>query len=176
MNKLKNILLPKIVLTFHCLNKLFKSSPKFCKFLAFSLEFPKFFLNTRTIFLTVGQNNFDNKIPTFIDPLAFFSIFPLTCCGKLALIEMIWVFSNNNVYNLDLNLVKLLWLKECLRPFPRFLSILKLWHNFRSNSRRLASKWWRRSSQRKECRSGWPKSHAWRCGSEADSWQRYSKR
>ena len=40
---LKNILLPKIVLTFHCLNKLFKWSQKFWKFSAFSLEFQKFF-------------------------------------------------------------------------------------------------------------------------------------
>ena len=36
---------------------------KFCKFSALSLEFQKFFSVTRTIFLTVGQNNFGNKIP-----------------------------------------------------------------------------------------------------------------
>ena len=35
---------------------------KFCKFLAFSLQFQKFF----SIFLTVGQNNFGNKIPNDI--------------------------------------------------------------------------------------------------------------
>ena len=35
----------------------------FCKFSAFSLEFRKFFSNTGTFFLTVGQNNFGNKIP-----------------------------------------------------------------------------------------------------------------
>ena len=39
----KIIMLPEIVLTFHCLNKLFKWSQKFCKFSAFSLEFQKFF-------------------------------------------------------------------------------------------------------------------------------------
>ena len=48
-------MLPEIVLTFHCLNKLFMWSQKFCKFSAFSLEFQ--------FFLTVGQNNFGNKIP-----------------------------------------------------------------------------------------------------------------
>ena len=41
-NKLKSILLPKIVLTFLCLNKLFKWSQKCCKFFAFSLKFKKF--------------------------------------------------------------------------------------------------------------------------------------
>ena len=46
----KSIMLPKIVLTFHCLNKLFLWSQKFCKFSAFSLEFQKFFSITRTIF------------------------------------------------------------------------------------------------------------------------------
>ena len=35
------------ILTFYCLNKLFKWSQKFCKFSAFSLEFQKFFLITR---------------------------------------------------------------------------------------------------------------------------------
>ena len=62
---------PKIVLTFHCLNKLFQWSQKFCKFLAFSLKFQKFFSITRTIFfLIVGQNIFGNKIPII------FSTFP----------------------------------------------------------------------------------------------------
>ena len=36
-------LLPKIVLTFHCLNKFFWRSQKFCKLSAFNLEFQKFF-------------------------------------------------------------------------------------------------------------------------------------
>ena len=49
-NRLKNILLPEIVLTFHSLNKLFLWSQKVCKFSAFSLEFQKFFSITRTIF------------------------------------------------------------------------------------------------------------------------------
>ena len=35
----------------------------FAKFSAFSLEFQTFFSITRTIFLTVGQNNFGSKIP-----------------------------------------------------------------------------------------------------------------
>ena len=56
----KNLLLPKIVLTFHCLNELFYSN---LKNFAFSLEF-QFFLNDWNIFfLTVGQSNFGNKIP-----------------------------------------------------------------------------------------------------------------
>ena len=49
-NKLKSIMLPKIVLTFYCLNKLFLWSQKCCKF-------------SNNFFLTVGQNNFGNKIP-----------------------------------------------------------------------------------------------------------------
>ena len=35
----------------------------FCKYSALKLEFQKFFSITRTFFLTVGQNNFGNKIP-----------------------------------------------------------------------------------------------------------------
>ena len=46
----KSILLPKIVLTFHCLNKLFLWSQNFCKFSSFSLKFQKFFSTTRTFF------------------------------------------------------------------------------------------------------------------------------
>ena len=42
--------MPKIVLFFHCLNKLFKWSQNFCKFLTFKLEFQKFFSITRTIY------------------------------------------------------------------------------------------------------------------------------
>ena len=38
-------------------------SQKFCKFEAEGREFQKFFLITRQFFLTVGQNNFGNKIP-----------------------------------------------------------------------------------------------------------------
>ena len=49
-------------MTFHCSNKLFKWSQKVCEFSAFSLKFQKFFLITSTIFFTVGQNNFGNKI------------------------------------------------------------------------------------------------------------------
>ena len=39
-----------MVLTFHCLNKMFQWSQKFWKFSAFSLEFQKFFSIARTIF------------------------------------------------------------------------------------------------------------------------------
>ena len=49
-NKSKKYSVEKIVLTFHRLNKLFWWSQRFCKFSAFSLEFQKFFLITRTIF------------------------------------------------------------------------------------------------------------------------------
>jgi hypothetical protein len=54
---------PIIVLNFYCLNKSFYWSQNFCKFSAFSLEFQNLFSITKTIFLTVGQNNFGNKIP-----------------------------------------------------------------------------------------------------------------
>ena len=53
------ILLPKIVLNFHCLNKLFKLSqswPSASNFKSFSRSLEHFFL-------TVGQNNFGSKIP-----------------------------------------------------------------------------------------------------------------
>ena len=43
--------------------KLFYWSPNFWKFSVFSLKFQKFFLITKQFFLTVGQNNFGNKIP-----------------------------------------------------------------------------------------------------------------
>ena len=56
-------MLPKIVTTFHCLNKLFQRSQKVCKFSAFTIEFQKFFsISITFFFLTLGQNNFDNKI------------------------------------------------------------------------------------------------------------------
>ena len=45
----KSILLPNIVLTFHCLNKLLKWSQTLCKFLVLSLEFQSFSINV-TIF------------------------------------------------------------------------------------------------------------------------------
>ena len=56
-NKLKSILLPEIVLTFHCLKKLFKWSwPSASNFKSFSWSVEQFFL-------IIGQNNFGNKIP-----------------------------------------------------------------------------------------------------------------
>ena len=55
-NKLKNILFQKLFWSFTVKN--------LQKFSAFSLEFQKFFSTTRTIFfLTVGQINFQNKMP-----------------------------------------------------------------------------------------------------------------
>ena len=51
--------MPKFVLTFHCLNKLFYWSQRFCKFSAFKT----FSWSLEQFFLTVGQNNFGNKIP-----------------------------------------------------------------------------------------------------------------
>ena len=50
----------KIVLTFHCLNKLFLWSQIFFKFLA--LNFKTFSRSLEQFFLTLGQNNFGNKI------------------------------------------------------------------------------------------------------------------
>ena len=52
-----------MILTFHCLNKFFWWSQKFSKFSTFRLEFQKFSRSLKQFFLTVGQNNFDNKIP-----------------------------------------------------------------------------------------------------------------
>ena len=60
---LKKHSVSKIVLTFHCSNKLFKWSQNVCKFSTFSLEFQNFFSITRIFFLTVGQKIFGNKIP-----------------------------------------------------------------------------------------------------------------
>ena len=66
-------MLPEIVLTFHCLNKLFKWSQNFSRSLV-------------QFFLTVGQNNFGDKIP-FLFLSSFLSI---------------WIFSRNNhkIWNL----------------------------------------------------------------------------
>ena len=71
----KGILLLKIVLTFHYLNKLFKWSQKFCKFSAFSLEFQNFSWSLEFFFLTVGQNNFGNKIPYLNLSMKYFLYF-----------------------------------------------------------------------------------------------------
>jgi hypothetical protein len=65
---LKSILLPKVVLTLHCLNTFFYQSQKFCKFSAFSLEFQNIFSITGTIFSHSSRSeHFGNKIP-FINP------------------------------------------------------------------------------------------------------------
>ena len=66
MRNIQNKLKKQIVLAFYCLNKLIYWSQKFCKFLAFSLEFQSFSRSLEQSFLTVGQKNFGNKlsIPT----------------------------------------------------------------------------------------------------------------
>ena len=69
----KNILLPKIFLTFHCLKKLFQRSQNVCKFSAFS-SFKIFSRSLQQFFLIVGQNNFGNKIPFLSLHLIFFSL------------------------------------------------------------------------------------------------------
>ena len=63
LEQVKKALPPKIVLTFHCLNKLFLWSQKFCKLSAFNIEFQKFFWSLEQFFLTISHNNFGNKIP-----------------------------------------------------------------------------------------------------------------
>ena len=97
-NKLKKHFVSKIVLTFHCSNKLFWWYTIFCKFLAFSLNFKFFPWLLEQFFLTVGQKNFGNKIPflllflwqtraskfhfcpcTFDSFEIFFRIFPICC-------------------------------------------------------------------------------------------------
>ena len=56
-------MLPKIVLTFRCSNKLFYWSQDFCKFsAAFILKLQA---HKNIFFLTERQNNFGNKIPLF---------------------------------------------------------------------------------------------------------------
>ena len=64
-------LLPKIVLTFHCLNKLFKWSQTICKFSAFSLEFQNFFSITRIFFSLIRSEQFwqQNTIKSFFIPI-----------------------------------------------------------------------------------------------------------
>jgi hypothetical protein len=69
-----SILLPKIVLTFHCLNKLSCSSD--LKYFADSRpsasNFKSFSQSLEHFFLTVGQNNFGNKIQVFFHYLHHF--------------------------------------------------------------------------------------------------------
>ena len=73
--QVKNILLPIIVLTFHCLNKLFYWSQKFCKFSAFSLDFQKFFSITRTIFSLSRLEQFWKQNTIFDDTFEFLHAF-----------------------------------------------------------------------------------------------------
>ena len=56
------------VLTFQCSNNFFRWSQNFWKISA--LNFKSFYRSQEQFFLTVGQNNFGNKIPLF--PLVFF--------------------------------------------------------------------------------------------------------
>ncbi len=59
----KNILLPKIVLTFHFLNKLFSDLKNFANSRPSASNFKSFSQSLEQFFLTVGPNNFGNKIP-----------------------------------------------------------------------------------------------------------------
>ena len=69
-NKLKKRSVTKNCSTFHCLNTLFFWSQNVYKFSAFSLEFQTFFSRSlEQFFLTVGQNNFGNKIPFLLKKL-----------------------------------------------------------------------------------------------------------
>ena len=67
---------------------MFQRSQNFCKFSAFSLEFQKFSQSLEQFFLTVGQNNFDNKTPLCIPPLHKHTVliteksFICDICGK----------------------------------------------------------------------------------------------
>ena len=61
-NKLKCVLLPRIVLTFHCLNKLFQWS----QILGLQPPISSFSRSLEQFFLTVDQNNFGNKIPFLV--------------------------------------------------------------------------------------------------------------
>ena len=58
-------MLPKIVLTLDCLNKLFQWSQKICNSRPSASNFKSFFRSLEQLFLTVGQSNFGNKIPFF---------------------------------------------------------------------------------------------------------------
>ena len=59
---------PRMVLTFHCLNKLFWWSQNFLQILGLFSVISKVFLDVSLehFFLTVGQNNFGNKIPLLL--------------------------------------------------------------------------------------------------------------
>ena len=59
----------KTHLSVHCLNELFYWSQIFCKFSAFSLVFQKVSRSLEQFFLTVGQNNFGNKISFLTRPI-----------------------------------------------------------------------------------------------------------
>ena len=89
-------MLPEIVLTFHCLNKLFMRSQNFCKFSAFRIS-----LITRTVFFTVGQNNFGNKIPFLSNHYQYFFFLiqsnrinnlEIVFCGKHVVSRPVWIF------------------------------------------------------------------------------------
>ena len=64
-NELKKHSVSKIILTFHCSNELFQlcDLKNFVSSRSSALSLQKIFSITSTIFFTVGQNNFGNKIP-----------------------------------------------------------------------------------------------------------------
>ena len=70
-NELKSILLPKIVLTLHCLKIKSSSDLKnFANSRPSASNFKSFSRSLEQFFLTVGQNNFGNKI-SLLFPLIF---------------------------------------------------------------------------------------------------------
>ena len=58
-------------MTFYRLSKLVLLSQTLCKFMAFSLEFQKIFLITRTIFSHSRSEQFGNKIPLLFHDFSF---------------------------------------------------------------------------------------------------------
>ena len=64
-NELKKHSVSKIILTFHCSNELFQlcDLKNFVSSRSSALNLQKIFSITSTIFFTIGQNNFGNKIP-----------------------------------------------------------------------------------------------------------------
>ena len=67
-----NFLANQMVFCYQNVPTYFEKKIENFKFLAFSLEFQKFFSITRTFFYHMGQNNFGNKIQISIFPYSFF--------------------------------------------------------------------------------------------------------
>ena len=70
-------LLPKFFLTFHCLKKIVLVILKILQILGLQPQISKVFSRSLELFfLTVGQNNFGNKIPFFFFCVAFLELWP----------------------------------------------------------------------------------------------------